>query len=200
MGPPIVYLAKKGLLLHASDQLFFCISIAFLLIVFMGFATGFYLKFLVKDQEYYPEGLPVPHIVHSSILTMRYVFLVLQTWLIQSGKAKVHMQLRWFGVSWSVLAVLSTCWVFGVFPARMEWLAEKMNSTVDHVEPGLASILWMDVFMTAMFIICISVGIIFRKKSAIHKRLMMYSGVAYLRAATSRIGGTVGYETGIPLP
>jgi hypothetical protein len=178
---------------------FYGISIAFLLIVFFGFAPSFYLKFLVGDQEYYPEGLPVPHMVHGFILTTWYVFLVLQTRLIQSRRAKVHMQLGWFGVSWSVLVVLSTCWVISVFPARMQWLAEKMNSSVDHVEPGLASILWMDVFMTIMFIVCIAGGIINRKKPAIHKRLMLYSGIAYLFAATYRIGGNLSYETKIPI-
>jgi len=68
-----------------------------LLLVFLGFAPSFYLKFLLDNNSFYPDGLPLPHVVHGIILTVWYVFLVLQSSLIQSNRYSLHQRLGWFG-------------------------------------------------------------------------------------------------------
>jgi hypothetical protein len=164
-----------------------------LMLVFIGFAPSFYLKPLVPEQPLYPDGLPNPHVIHGIILTIWYIFLVVQSGWIKYKKFHIHRMLGWFGAAWAALVLASTIWVITVFPDRMEQLAQQQNSTVDEVEPGLISILWLDIFMCALFIGCFTIAIIKRNQSVIHKRLMLYTGIAFIFAAVFRVGGITSY-------
>ncbi|MBX2965551.1 MAG: hypothetical protein KF845_05350 [Cyclobacteriaceae bacterium] len=166
-----------------------------LVLVFLGFAPSFYLKPLVAEQPFYPNGLPVPYIVHGIILTVWYVFMVVQTTLIKNKKIATHRKLGWFGAAWAVLVVLSTVYAVTIFPGRMVALAQQLNSTVDEVEPGLVFILWLDIFMCTLFVAFIIIAIIQRLKPDIHKRFILYTGLVFIFAASNRVAGTIAYLT-----
>jgi uncharacterized integral membrane protein len=170
-----------------------------LLFVFLGFAPSFYLKFLLDEHSFYPDGLPLPHVIHGIILTVWYVFLVVQTGLIESNRFNLHQRLGWFGAVWAVLVLVSTVWVISVFPNRMQSLAHQLQSTVDEVEPGLTFILWLDVFMCLLFIGFLTTAIVKRNEAAIHKRLMLYTGLVFIFAATNRMAGSIAYITGLDI-
>lgn len=169
----------------------------FLGLVFLGFAPSFYLKFLVEDQPFYPRGLPFPYILHGFILTCWYVFLVLQTTLIQNRNLILHRRMGLLGAFWAFLVLISTFWVISFFPARMAELANDLGKTVEEVEPGLSGILWLDFFMSLLFVGFVGLGISERNKPEAHKRLMFFSGLVFLFAAVFRVGGIVGFLTGI---
>jgi hypothetical protein len=175
----------------ARSNYFFIMNCLFLALVFLGFAPSFYLKFLVSEQPFYPLGLPVPYIFHGIVLTIWYVFLVFQSGLIRSNKTGLHRQTGWFGAFWAVLVLASTWWVIRIFPGRMEQLAADLGQTIEEVEPGLYFILWLDICMSVLFLASVWLGITNRNRPEIHKRLMLYSGLVFLFAATGRIGGTL---------
>lgn len=170
-----------------------------LLLVFLGFAPSFYLKFLLDNNSFYPDGLPLPHVVHGIILTVWYAFLVLQTSLIQSNRYRLHQRLGWFGAGWAVLVVASTVWVISLFPKRMEHLAQQLQTTVEEIEPGLSFILWLDVFMCLLFVGFLTTAIVKRNEAAIHKRLMLYTGLVFIFAATNRMAGSITSITGLDI-
>jgi hypothetical protein len=174
---------------------FYSVYWILLIVVFLGFAPSFNLKFLVADQSFYPNGLPIPHIVHGMILTVWYIFLVMQARWITVNDKSTHRKTGWFGAIWAVLVIASTWYVISVFPDRMVTLAQQSNSTVEELEPDLARILWMDIFMSILFIVFILTGIIKRNASHVHKRVMLYTGIVFLFAATFRFGGIIGYLT-----
>lgn len=167
-----------------------------LLFVFLGFAPSFYLKFLIGDYSFYPDGLPWAHIIHGVILTVWYVFLAVQTSLIQSHRVHLHQRLGWLGAGWAVLVITSTVWVISIFPNRMKILAQQLQSSVEEVEPGLSFILWLDVLMSILFIAFLTTAIARRSKPDIHKRLMLYTGLVFIFAATNRMAGSIGQITG----
>lgn len=167
---------------------FYSIFIIQSVIVFLGFAPSFYLKFLVDDDPYYPGGLPVPHMIHGCILTIWYIFLVAQTRWISSNNVMIHKRMGRFGAAWAAMVFLSTWWVIFLFPSRLAGLAQESNSTVAELEPNLVQILWLDVFMSILFAAFIIAGIINRYSPHIHKRVMLFSGVVFLFAASSRLG------------
>ena len=183
----------------SDSNYFYVMFCLFLLIVFLGFAPSFYLKFLVTEQPYYPKGLPLPYIFHGVVLTIWYVFLVIQSGWIRFEKISIHRKMGWFGAFWAVFVVSSTLWVISIFPGRMEQLAADLGQTVDEVEPGLYFILWLDLFMSILFVAFAGLGIKNRNKPEIHKRLMLYSGLVFLFAATGRIGGILGYLLGMEI-
>lgn len=182
---------------EARSNYFQTMAMLMLGIVFLGFAPSFFLRPIMPDDGFYPDGLPWPHIIHGIILTMWYVLLLLQATLVKSRKLKLHRRLGWGGAVWALLVLASTAWVVVLFPVRMHHLAAERNMAVEELEPGLASILWMDVFMGLLFVVFTGLAIIRRQRPAIHKRLMLFSGIVFLFAATSRIGGTLAGVTGI---
>lgn len=181
----------------ARSNYFFIMNCLLLAFVFLGFAPSFYLKFMVQEHPFYPDGLPFPYIFHGMVLTIWYVFLVIQTGFIKFKKIGIHRKMGWFGAFLAVLVLGSTFWVITIFPGRMEQLAAGMNQTVDEVEPGLHAILWLDMFMSILFATFVWLGIANRNRSEIHKRLMLYSGLVFLFAAVGRIGGTISFILGM---
>jgi len=167
-----------------------------LILVFIGFAPSFYLKPLISEHPFYPDGLPGSHIVHGVILTLWYIFLVVQSGWVNYNKVHIHRKLGWIGVTWAVLVVSSTVYTVSLFPERMVALAQQLNSTVEEIEPGLVSILWLDVFMCLLFVVFFTLAVLQRNKPDIHKRLMLYTGLVFIFAATNRVAGILGYLTG----
>jgi hypothetical protein len=84
-----------------------------------------------------------------------------------------------------------------MFPNRMQELALDTGRTVEEVEPGLAGILWLDVFMSLLFLGFVAGGILRRNRRREHKRLMLFAGLAFLFAAVFRLSGMVGQLTGL---
>ncbi len=90
------------------------------------------------------------------------------------------------------MAVLaSTMFIVLQFPGRMHALSVQLSKTIDEIEPGLATILWMDLFMGILFVTFISIGVLNRRKPEIHKRVMLYAGIVFIFAATARLSGIV---------
>lgn len=179
-----------------NSSYFKIMSWLFLALVFIGFAPSFFLKFLVEDQPLYPKGLPLPYIFHGLILTIWYALLVFQTTLIQNKNLNQHRKMGVFGAFWALLVIISTFWVISFFPARMAELANDLGKTVEEVEPGLSGILWLDFFMSLLFVGFVGMGIAQRNNPIVHKRLMFFSGLVFLFAAVFRIGGIIGYLSG----
>ncbi|MBX2964139.1 MAG: hypothetical protein KF687_16630 [Cyclobacteriaceae bacterium] len=174
-----------------TKNFFYFMHIALLVLVFLGFAPSFYLKPLIADQPFYPNGLPTPHIIHGIILTVWYIFLVVQARWIKIKTISTHRKSGWFGAVWAVLVIASTVWVISLFPDRMEALAQQTHSTVEELEPNLLQILWLDIFMSTLFVALILTGILKRNTPHIHKRVMLYTGIVFLFAAAFRLGGII---------
>jgi len=169
----------------------------FLALVYIGFAPSFYLNFLVDDHPLYPRGLPWAYIVHGVVLTGWYLLFVVQSSLIVSGNRALHRRLGYLGAVWAVGVLATTWWAVRMFPNRMQELALETGQTVAEVEPGLAGILWLDVFMSLLFLGFVAGGTLHRSRPREHKRLMLFAGLAFLFAAVFRVSGMVGHLTGL---
>jgi hypothetical protein len=179
------------------DHYFRTMSWVFLGLVFIGFAPSFYLSFLVEEHPLYPRGLPWAYIVHGVVLTGWYLLFAVQSSLIVSGRRVLHRRLGTLGAAWAVGVLATTWWAIRMFPKRMQELALETGRTVEEVEPGLAGILWLDVFMSLLFLGCVAGGILRRSRPGQHKRLMLFAGLAFLFAAVFRVSGIVGHLTGL---
>jgi hypothetical protein len=172
-------------------------SWVFLALVFIGFAPSFYLSFLVDEQPLYPRGLPWAYIVHGVVLTGWYLLFAVQSSLIASGNRTLHRRLGFLGAAWAVGVLATTFWAIRMFPNRIQELALDTGRTVEEVEPGLAGILWLDVFMSLLFLGCVAFGILRRNRPREHKRLMLFAGLAFLFAAVFRVAALFGHLTGV---
>jgi hypothetical protein len=158
------------------------VAISAALIVFVGFARTYYLK-----SVFGAPALPGLVHLHGIVMTLWFALFVVQVRLIAAHRTDLH---RRVGVVGALLAVLVL--VVGVTTAIF---AAKRGFT-----PGPPPLVFLAIPLGDMlvFAILVSLGIYFRRRSDIHRRLMLLSCVGILGAAMARI--PLGFfETGGPL-
>lgn len=148
-------------------------AVAFLLIVFAGFARTYYLRPYFADTPLQP----LLHL-HGLVFSAWIVLLLVQTALIAAKRTPTHRRL---GVAGGVLAALMV--LVGTATAII-------RAKVVEVPPGSASPL---VFLTIplgdmlVFAVLVGAGFYFRRRPDFHKRLMLLATIAILPAAVARL-------------
>jgi hypothetical protein len=159
------------------------VAVAAALIVFVGFTRTYYLKGIFGTPAL-SSGLV--HL-HGIVMTLWFALFMVQARLIAAHRTDLH---RRVGVVGALLAVLVL--VVGVTTAIV---AAKRGFT-----PGPPPLVFLSIPLGDMlvFAVLVSLGLLFRRRSDIHRRLMLLSCVGILGAAISRI--PLGFiETGGPL-
>jgi hypothetical protein len=146
------------------------------LIVFVGFARTYYLK------EFF--GIrPLPLLVHfhGLIFTAWIVLFVVQTRLVATRRIKLH---RTLGVAGGALATLMV--VVGFATAIG---AAKHGAAVTAGPPGVPPLVFLVVpFMDiVMFVVLAGAGFVWRRRSDIHKRMMLLATISILPPAVARM-------------
>ena len=156
------------------ERLFYTgMAVAFLFIVFAGFARTYYLR------PYFgtPQLTPLLHL-HGLIFTSWIVLLLAQTVLVAARRTAVHRRIGWAGAGLAALMVL-----VGTTTA-------VLRAKIVEVPPGAPSPL---VFLTIplgdmlVFALLIGAGFYYRRRPDVHKRLMLLATVAILPAAVARL-------------
>jgi hypothetical protein len=159
------------------------VAVATALIVFVGFARTYYLKGLFGTPAL-SSGLV--HL-HGLVMTLWFALFVVQARLIAAHRADLHRRVGVFGALLAVL-VLVVGVTTAIFAARRGFT------------PGPPPLVFLAIPLGDMlvFAVLVSLGIYFRRRSDIHRRLMLLSSVGILAAAMARI--PIGFiETGGPL-
>jgi hypothetical protein len=150
-------------------------AIMFLVIVFIGFARTYYLKFAFSTPPL--PGLLVH--VHGLLMTIWVGYFVSQVWLIRSKNTKLHMKAGVMGV---VLAAAII--IVGFFTAAA---SAKFGSTSAPPEIPPLSFMAVPMFDLVMFGILFGGAVYYRKRPANHKRLMLLTVLNFLPPAVARI-------------
>lgn len=169
---------------RARERVFFTgMSVAFLIIVFAGFARTFFLRPYFQSQPLMPLL-----IFHGVIFSAWIALFLTQTTLIATKRARTHMRL---GIAGVVLATLMI--VIGVGTAIVR---AKGPSPI----PGVNSLTFLTIPLGDMLVFAILVGaaFYFRRRADTHKRLMLLATIAILPAAVARLPFTF-VEQGGPL-
>jgi hypothetical protein len=156
------------------ERLFYTgMAVAFLFIVFAGFARTYYLR------PYFgaPRLTPLLHL-HGLIFSAWLVLLLAQTALVAAKRTAVHRRLGWAGAALAALMIL-----VGTTTA-------VVRAKIVEVPPGAPSPL---VFLTVplgdmlVFALLIGAGFYYRRRPDVHKRLMLLATIAILPAAVARL-------------
>jgi hypothetical protein len=142
-------------------------------IVFFGFAPG-----LVFDPSK-RNGPPTTDILIHAFVAARWLALfITQAVLVRSGNPRVHRQLGWIGIPLAIAVVVSgliTTIAQGKRGFALWWHPDlKMDSLAELVHP-LGDLLTFSLLVTA--------ALIFRRRSDVHKRLMLLAAVGSMMAA-----------------
>jgi hypothetical protein len=152
----------------ARNKYFLYMSLMFLAVVLVGFARSFYF------QPYFafPE-LPAHLYLHGTALTAWFVLALIQPWLIKIRRTEVHRRLGIIGVALAISVVASGLWTIVLRDIP------EIDEFPTRAAGNLASLL--------MFSTCFTLGVLFRRKPATHKRLMLFASIPLLAPALDRL-------------
>lgn len=153
-------------------RLFAAVAIAFPLIILIGFAPTYYLKFAF-------ETAPLPSLLvhlHGLFMTVWIALFIVQVFLISSKRIKVHQRLGIFGLILAPL-VMIVGWMTGIAAAAR-----------GSAPPGIPPLSFLIVPFGDMvvFAILFAGAIYYRRNPANHKRLMLLTVLNFLPPALGR--------------
>ena len=149
------------------------VAIGAAVIVAAGFARTYYLRFL-----FHTPALPTLVQIHGAIMTLWCAGFIVQTWLIEARQIRLHQRL---GVGMAGLAgvVVLLGEVLTINGVAREGRLHQIGKF--HYLLGINSVNLL------LFAILVALGIAFRKRPDLHKRLMVLSTVTLLAPAVARI-------------
>lgn len=151
---------------------FFAAHLTLLAIVLAGFAPSFYLR----PAFHHTAQLPALLIVHGTVLTLWFSLCVLQGWLIRNRRFELHRQMGYFSAGFAALVI-----VLGVL-ANLRLIGE-----IDSAEDGENIVIWANFFTLAMFAVLVSLAVVYRRRSDIHKRLTLLASISIVGPALARL-------------
>jgi hypothetical protein len=155
---------------------------AALLVIFAGFARSYYLKGLFGT----PELTALKHL-HGLVMTAWFSIFLAQVLLVASGRTPLHRKLGVVGAAVAVLVV-----VVGTTTAIV---AARNGAT-----PGPPPLVFLAIPLGDMLVFggLVTAAILYRRRSDIHKRLMLTATLGILTAAIARIPLDVLQAGGLP--
>lgn len=167
---------------NPERRLYTIAALVALLVVFTGFAKTYYLKFAFGTPP-----LTLLQQTHGLVMSSWFALFLIQVRLIASGRPQLHRRVGVFGALLA-LAVL----VMGITTAIV---AARLGHS-----PGPPPLVFLVVPLGDMtvFALLVGAGLWFRRRSDVHKRLMLLSCVGILTAAIARIPVPPFHGAGIP--
>ena len=157
--------------LHVNRAIYTWASLGAVLIVFAGFARSYYLKGVFGA----PAISSLVHL-HGLVMTLWYVLFVVQVRLVAIQRVAWHRRLGLLG---GVLAVL----VVGIGTVTAITAAALGHS------PGPPPLVFLTIPLgdIVVFGTLVSLGLAYRYRADIHKRLLLLASLSILTAAIARI-------------
>jgi hypothetical protein len=148
-------------------------SIAILITVFAGFAPTYYLRpyFITAPL------MPLLHL-HGFVFTSWVVLFIVQVGLVATHRTNIHRRL---GLAGGVIAILMI--LVGVSTAIIR---AKQGATPPG-GPSPLAFLVVPLGDMLVFAVLVGAGFYFRRRSDVHKRLMMLATIGILAAAVARL-------------
>jgi hypothetical protein len=159
----------------ARRNFYLYMSLAFGLVVFVGFAPTYFLRGLSSMPP-----LSIRAHIHGAVFTAWILLFIAQVALVRADRRDLHRQL---GIAGAVLAVL----MLAVGAAAAIGVAARFETT--GFRPlGLAPSQFLGVQLLELlqFAVLIALAIRFRRQSDVHKRLMLLATITILPSAVAR--------------
>jgi hypothetical protein len=158
------------------------------LLVLVGFARSYYLKSIFGAPVWAPVMTPLVHL-HGALMTSWIVLFVVQTALIATRRTRIHRRLGVFGglLAATMIIVGPT---LAIHQAKIGRPAAFPGGPLRFLVIPLGDMV--------VFAVLVAIGLYFRNRPQIHRRLMLLATLSFLAAAIARI--PIGFiETGGPL-
>lgn len=161
---PIAARSRQG-----RNLFFVAIALLMLVAVALGFGKSFYVRPMFSDKP-----LPVHLVVHGATMTAWYLLFLAQASLVAVGRTDLHRRLGLAGVVLAIGVVVTGVIVNLRLVPRMEALG--ILSGADGLRQG-AGFALNSLLGLALFAIVVALALLWRRRPAVHKRLMFWACV-----------------------
>jgi hypothetical protein len=144
-------------------------SALLLLFILAGFSRTLYLRAAFDLPE-----LPAHLYLHGGVLTAWFAVAFLQACLIKFGRLHIHRAIGTVGIFLAIAVVVTGVATLVLFSIRNEF---------PELEPALVS---GNLSSLIAFSVCITSGVLLRRKPDAHKRLMLLASIAIVAPALDR--------------
>jgi hypothetical protein len=167
---------SEGARRRTREKRFYLISgFLFASLVFVGFSKVYYLKPFFDSRPLYSWLVSF----HAVVMTAWVALFAAQAWLVSSKRVRLHMKLGWIGVGLAVLVLLTGYYV------SIGALAHQTAADRGGIPP--LSFLIVPLADLVLFVGLFGLAIIWRKRPAEHKRLMLLTAANFLPPAAARM-------------
>lgn len=162
---------------------FLCMASLLLVIVAVGFAPSFYLPSVLRPEQAAAGRFSFPAyiVLHGIVLSLWYLLLFTQALLVATKRVHIHRRLGIAGTALAAVLVPLSLFVVTRSVARSNLGALAVIS---------------DYGTLVLFVTLVTVGIWFRGKPDVHKRLMLIASISIAAPAIVRWPGA---ESAVPL-
>ncbi len=149
---------------------FFVAHVSLLAVVLVGFSPTFYLR-----SFFDVPAIPRVLYVHGAVLTLWFLFAVLQGWLIRTQRLRLHRQVGYVAAGYAALVVILGLVANAQLASEIKSAAEPENI-----------IYWGNLFTLVTFATFVSLAVVFRKKPDAHRRLTLLASISIVGPALAR--------------
>jgi len=162
------------------NKFYLVMSIILILIVFAGFAQSFYLAPMFETEP----DIPIEY-VHGAVMSAWFIIFMLQTSLVAAGRSDIHRRLGILGAVIGVGVIVMGLIVIVQIPA---WLiTQGTDFSIEETQQIWSQVLWGDFGSIMAFSMFFGLGMLYRKRTNVHKRLMLLATISIIGPAISRI-------------
>jgi len=167
------------------DRFYYWTAIVSFLIIFTGFAQTFYLKGLFSTPV-----LSNLLLVHGLVMTVWFALFITQTRLVAAGRTDLHRR----------LGVVGAMWVVVIMVVGMATAIDAVRRGATPV-PEVTPLMFMAIpfFDVAVFAALVGVALWYRRRSDMHKRLMLLATLSILAPGVARIPLDFIKQGGLPM-
>jgi len=164
---------------HSSHFYFRAMALAAACVAVAGFARTYYLKELTGAAS-----VPLLVHIHAVLFSSWILFFFVQTTLVANHRTDLHRKLGIFGVLLAV-AMISEGYVAALYSVRRGFMGQFPNEPTGFVNPIAFFSLAIGDLVT--FSVLIGLALWFRRRTDVHKRLMVLGTISLLGAALPRL-------------
>jgi len=158
------------------------LGVALVLLAFV--ATGFGRTLFARP---FFDVSPIPWylFVHGFVLTSWFLLLVAQTGLVAAHRTDLHRRLGVLGGFVAVALVGMSLVAIRAFPAHVK--ADVLSAGVAFDSFTVRTVVWTDLASLVVFSTFVATALYWRRRSDVHKRLMLLASIAIIAPAVLRI-------------
>ncbi len=169
---------------RSRDRFFLAMSVLLLLILLAGFSRTLYLRLFF-------EVPPIPSYlhVHGAAVTAWFVWLIVQASLVNVNRIDVHRRIGMLG------AVIGAALIPAGLMATLQFVPRlpEIGLPFEQAPWFITWVVWANFHMLLGFVAFLATALMLRRRTDIHKRLMLLATISLMPPPLARIAQNLGW-------